>query len=193
MWEVPVWEWKKPGDPAQRSGRQNSPLTQPFFSIQIFSPHWEDPFALLSTQIWCISSRRSLKTLQNNVGPTAWAPPWPSQIDTQNEPRHSSNILHWNGTSDTAYELWVKWSENRSGVSDSLRAHGLCSPPCPWNSQGKNTCESESCSVVFDSLRPHWLYSPWNSPGQDSGVGSYSLLQGIFPTQGLNLDLPHYR
>ena len=37
-----------------------------------------------------------------------------------------------------------------------------------------------------DSLQPHGLYSPWNSPGQNTGVGSLSLLQGIFPTQGLN-------
>ena len=33
------------------------------------------------------------------------------------------------------------------------------------------------------------LYSPWNSPGQNTGVGSFSLLQGIFPTQGLNTGL----
>ena len=39
---------------------------------------------------------------------------------------------------------------------------------------------SESRSVVSDSLRPHGLYSPWNSPGQITGVGSLSLLQGIF-------------
>ena len=30
------------------------------------------------------------------------------------------------------------------------------------------------------------MYSPWNSPGQNTRVGSFSLLQGIFPTQGLN-------
>ena len=53
--------------------------------------------------------------------------------------------------------------------------------------------ERESCSVVFDSLRPCGLYSPWNSPGQNTGVGSRSLLQGIFPTQGLNPGLPHCR
>ena len=35
--------------------------------------------------------------------------------------------------------------------------------------------------------------SPWNSPGQNTGVGSFSLLQGIFPTQGLNPGLPHCR
>ena len=53
--------------------------------------------------------------------------------------------------------------------------------------------ESESCSVMSDSLRHHGLYSPWNSPGQNTGIGSCSLLQGIFPTQGLNPGLPHCR
>ena len=37
------------------------------------------------------------------------------------------------------------------------------------------------------------LYSTWNSPGQNTGVGSLSLLQGIFPTQGSNPGLPHCR
>ena len=53
--------------------------------------------------------------------------------------------------------------------------------------------ESESHSVMSDSLRPHGLYSPWNSPGQNTGVGSLSLLQGIFPTQGSNPGLLHGR
>ena len=43
-------------------------------------------------------------------------------------------------------------------------------------------------------LQPHGLYPtelpcPWNSPGKNTGVGSYSLLQGIFLTQGSNLSL----
>ena len=38
-------------------------------------------------------------------------------------------------------------------------------------------------SIVSNSLWPHGLYSPWNSPGQNTGVGSLSLLQGVFPTQ----------
>ena len=42
---------------------------------------------------------------------------------------------------------------------------------------------SESRSVMSDSLQPHGLYNPWNSPGQNTGVGSLSLCQ-IFPTQG---------
>ena len=53
--------------------------------------------------------------------------------------------------------------------------------------------ESESGSVMSDSLRPHGLYSPWNSPGQNTEVGSLSLLQGIFPTQGSNPGLLHCR
>ena len=53
--------------------------------------------------------------------------------------------------------------------------------------------ESENCSVMSDSLGPHGLYSPQNSPGQNNGVGSLSFLQGIFPTQGLNPGLPHCR
>jgi len=38
---------------------------------------------------------------------------------------------------------------------------------------------SDSHSVMFDSLRSHGLYSPWNSPGQNTGVGSLSFLQEI--------------
>ena len=51
--------------------------------------------------------------------------------------------------------------------------------------------QSESWSVMSDSLPPHGLYSPWDSPGQTTGVGGLSLLQGIFPTQGSNPGLPH--
>ena len=52
---------------------------------------------------------------------------------------------------------------------------------------------SESCSVVSDSLWPHGLCSPRNSPGQNPGVGCLSLLQGIFPTRGWNPGLPFCR
>ena len=52
---------------------------------------------------------------------------------------------------------------------------------------------SESCSVVSNSLRPHGLYSPWNSPGQNTGVSRLSLFQVIFPTWRSNSGLPHCR
>ena len=44
---------------------------------------------------------------------------------------------------------------------------------------------------MSDSLQPHGLYSPWNSPSQNTGVGSHSLLQGIFPTKGSNPGFLH--
>ena len=47
--------------------------------------------------------------------------------------------------------------------------------------------------VVSDSLQPHGLYSPWNSPDQNTEVDSLSLLQGIFSTQELNWGLLHCR
>ena len=52
---------------------------------------------------------------------------------------------------------------------------------------------SESRSVMSDSLQPLKLYSLWTSPGQNTGVGSCSRLQGIFPTQGSKPGLPHCR
>ena len=53
--------------------------------------------------------------------------------------------------------------------------------------------ESESCSVVSNSLRPHGLMSPWDSPGKNTIVGCHAILQGIFPTQGSNPRLPRSR
>ena len=46
---------------------------------------------------------------------------------------------------------------------------------------------------MFDSLQSYGLYSPLSSLGQNTGVGSLSLLLGIFPTQGSNPGISHYR
>ena len=50
-------------------------------------------------------------------------------------------------------------------------------------------------SVVFDSLRPHGLQPAsllcsWNSPGENTGVASHSLLQEIFPDPGIEPGSP---
>ena len=45
--------------------------------------------------------------------------------------------------------------------------------------------KSESRSVMFDSLRPHGLHSPWKSQGQNTGVDSLSLVQGNLPNPGI--------
>ena len=65
------------------------------------------------------------------------------------------------------FTIWVKkWSVNRSVMPDSSQPHGL---------------------------QPTRLLCPWDFPGKNTGVGSHLLLQGIFPTQGLNLGLLHCR
>ena len=60
-----------------------------------------------------------------------------------------------------------------------------------------------NCQIIFQmkvkvaqlcpTLQPHGLYSSWNSPDQYTRMGSCSLLQGIFPTQGSNPGLGHCR
>ena len=52
--------------------------------------------------------------------------------------------------------------------------------------------------MKWKSLSHVWFFEtpwthPWNSPGQNTGVDSLFLLQGIFPTQGSNTGLPHCR
>ena len=62
-----------------------------------------------------------------------------------------------------------------------------------WGTVNLRREEGESCFVLSDSLQPHGLQSPWNSPGQNTGVGSHFRPHGIFPTQGSNPGLPHCR
>ena len=53
---------------------------------------------------------------------------------------------------------------------------------------------TQSCLTfcdLMDGMEPTRLLYPWDSSGKDTGLGCHSLLQGIFPTQGSNPDLPH--
>ena len=84
--------------------------------------------------------------------------------------------------SRSIYEKTSPESGQRGNLPQQNKAH-------KWQSERKVKVNS----VVSDSLQPHGLYSPWNSPGQNTGVGSLALLQGSFPTQGWNPGLPHCR
>ena len=75
--------------------------------------------------------------------------------------------------------------------SQTLGSHSMCLSHV-------NLSESVSLSVMSDFLWPHGLYParlfcPWNSPGKNTGVGSHSLLQGIFLTWESNPGLQHCR
>ena len=87
-------------------------------------------------------------------------------------------------------------SEPNSQIADTLPyAHSyVLHQNLSVKGGARKKSESESHSVMSATeLRPHGLYTSWNSPGQNAGVGSFSHLYGIFPMQGSNLGLPHCR
>ena len=96
-------------------------------------------------------------------------------------PRSRSHLTFW--WTWRSSELCVRHAGVEAG---NFQALGLTCCRCPES-------ESGSRSVVSDSLRPRGLHRPWNSPGQNTGVGSLSLLQGTFPTQESNLGLLHWQ
>ena len=89
--------------------------------------------------------------------------------------------------------IYLKWSPLTLDELIYLRFRRSKYNIIQLNKKGPHRWSCESRSVVSDYLRPHGLYSPWHSPGQNTAVGSLSLLPGIFPTQGLNPGLPHCR
>ena len=75
-----------------------------------------------------------------------------------------------------------------ASLTSSALAGGFFTTSTTWKAH-----RFESRSVMSDSLRPHGPYSPWNSPVQNTGVGSLSLFQRIFRIQELNRGLLQYR
>ena len=109
-------------------------------------------------------------------------------------------LFHDHGSVKKERSLWspvtglksrAHWLFSSVWITEPLQVDFLM-----YLAHGKHWSEvkwSESRSVVSDSLQPPGLYSPWDSLGQNTRVGSLSFLQGIFPTQGLNPGLPHFR
>ena len=88
-------------------------------------------------------------------------PPPPGQNQGHGSQRSLNLAFCW-----AVPHQWTQW--HRAGPPEALKV------------------KNESHSVMSNSLQPQGLYSPWNSPGLNTGVGSLSLLQGIFPTLGSN-------
>ena len=141
--------------------------------FQQVAKHWGVGSLHFST--WLLSSREE-------KGITF---PW-GRAESQNHPSQADATVSNFTVSETGMRS-AKHSKDQQTYSKNS----------PSNPQCLSLTFFPSCSasrlVVSDSLWPHGLYSPWNSPGQNTAVGSFSLLRGIFPTQGANLGLPHYR
>ena len=88
----------------------------------------------------------------------------------------------------------TSWEETESRDLFFFFQHNQWTPQdCALGTKSGLYLRSESRSVMSDSLQPHGLYSLWNSPCQNTGVGSLFLLQGILPTEGSNPGLLHCR
>ena len=107
------------------------------------------------------------------------------------EGRRKRGWTGWYGWMASLRQWTWLWANSRrywrTGKPVVLQSMGLQRVRPDWATES----ESESHSAVSNSLQPYAVYSPWNSPGQNTGVGSLSLLQGMFPTQGLNPGLLH--
>jgi len=122
---------------------------------------------------------------------THWKRPWCWERLNSGEGETEDEMVGWHHRPEGHK------SEQALGVCDGQGSLECCSP---WGHKELDTTEwlnfliySRSCSIVSDSLKPHGLYSPLNFPGQNTGVGSHSLLQGIFPTQRSSPGLPQCR
>ena len=109
-------------------------------------------------------------------------PPKPAHVH-QKKKKHTKNTK--NQKLPRKENIFQVISSLKGVHSGMWERHNWANPPVPW--------VSETHSAMSNSLQPYGLYNPWNSLGQNTGVGGLSLLQGIFPTQESNPGLPHCR
>ena len=124
---------------------------------------------------------------------------------------HSSNLFGFPLNSEATIKLLTLEMGSPEVMSYSLHIEGpteviiFKSPGFSWQDDGVERCAltssykntkttkvevkvAQSCPTLCNPMD-----CPWNSPGQNTGVSSLSLLQGTFPTQGSNPGLPYCR
>ena len=103
----------------------------------------------------------------------AWKIPWTEEPSTV----HGATESDMTEQLSTAHEYF---RVQNIGSKLFLAGQCMCTQSC------LTLCDPMECSLPR-------LLRPWDFPGKNTGVGYHFLLQEIFPTQGLNLGLPHYR
>ena len=86
---------------------------------------------------------------------------------------------------------WIKFNLILNSVN-TVGLHWQCNHE-QWNHSESESRSVVSCSLPPQGLQPSRLLCPWDSPSKNTGVGSHSLLQGIFPTKVSNPHLLHCR
>ena len=100
------------------------------------------------------------------------------------------------GLSDTWFRKSVNYLDPHTGASRNCREANTLWVSLELEGRCNHVCSATS--VMSDFLRPYGLKPArllclWDSSCKNSGVGCHALLQGIFPTQGLNWYLLHRR
>ena len=123
-------------------------------------------------------------------------------MDETDNPDPTGKSEHHKKNDTQTLCLLVGWMPRKHTASD-LRSRSFLralSTPAP-KKKGNDSLTDESdwvsshvwlCSP-WTAMQPARLLCPWNATGQNTGVGSLFLLQGIFPTQELNSGFPHCR
>ena len=122
-----------------------------------------------------------------------------------------ANSFSFSPISHSSLFLFVYFNWNLSQASPET-SHSQRS--LPWHLALKSEVDTLCVCPLSTLLLPHYSvmlvaqlcltlcnpvdcsspdYCPWNSPGKNTGVGCYFLLQGIFPTEGSNPGLLHCR
>ena len=100
--------------------------------------------------------------------------------------------FHWNNGGMKTILNWLKIKWEGGDRDERLLFLQVFLWKGIWKEVNKEKWKWKSLSCVRLFATP-WTVYALNSPGQNTGVGSLSLLQGIFPTQGLNPGLLHRR
>ena len=178
---------------------------------KIIRTHWRlckeiQPVHSKGDQSWVFSGRTDAKAETSNTLATSWE-----------ELTHWKRLWCWEGlgqeekgTTEDEMAVWHHWLNGREsewtpGVGDGQGGLACCDS---WGHKESDTAErliwSDLMKVKVKSLSRVQLCDPMDCslpgssvhgdcPGKNTQVGCRSFLQGIFPTQGSNLGLPHWR
>ena len=140
---------------------------------------------LLRAYIWRIAANVGISPLS----PMSRKKYWRSVADVAGTHPHPPILISYNvQTGCWEHQLQVLENLGQWAISSCL---SLLCPNGKWRSEVVQSCltlcNPMDCSLPGSSL--HGI----DSPGKSTGVGCHFLLQGIFPTQGSNLGLPHSR
>ena len=106
-------------------------------------------------------------------------------------PSVHSGTIHKSQDTETTWmpvDRWDRWMDKENMVCLYIICIHIY-----VNTMGSCYLFAKLCLTLCHGLQPTRLLCPWDFPGRNTGVGCYFLLQGIVPSQTLNLCLLHWQ